>query len=141
MSIEAIRQSLVAAVESAKAGFSEYALKIGYDNRDIIDPLKQTSPFLEVEVQLGPGWQADLSPDPIHRISGLLILTAKVREGNGTAQINRLLDHFYPKLQRRRIGLALTEMPSFPKGKSVNGLYAQSVLIPFVADKTYGVQS
>lgn len=141
MSIEAIRQSLVAAVEAAKSGFSEYPLVIGYDNRDYIDPMKQTNPYLEVEVQLGSGWQADLSPDPIHRITGLLILTAKVREGNGTAQINRLLDHFYPKLQRRRIGLALTEMASFPRGSSIKGLYGQSVVIPFIADKTYGVQA
>lgn len=138
MTIEAIRQGFVTAVEAAKVGFSEYTLKIAYDNRRIIDPLQQVNPYLEVELQLGPGWQADLGPNPIHRISGLLILTAKVRDGNGTAQINRLLDHFYPKLQRRRIGLALTEMPSFPKGKSVDGVYGQSVVIPFIADKTYG---
>lgn len=137
MTIEALRQSLVGAVEAAKAGFSEYQLNIGYDNRFVIDPLTQVNPFLEVEIQLGPGWQADLSYNPIHRITGLLILTAKVRDGQGTSKINRILDHVYPKLQRRRIGLALTEMPSFPRGVSKNGIYGQSVVIPFVADKIY----
>lgn len=137
MTIEAIRQALVSAVVAAKAGFPDESLQIEYENFSIIDPLQQVSPYLTVEIQLGSGWQADLGPNPIHRIAGLLILTAKVREGTGTAGACRVLDHFYPKLQRRRIGLSLTGMPSFPAGKVVNGVYCQSVLIPFVADKTY----
>lgn len=139
MTIQVITQSLVAAVVSAKSGFTGYTLNIGWENVEAIDPFRQVDPFLEVEVQFGGAWQADLSPNPIHRITGLLILTAKVREGNGPYEVARLLDHFYPKLQRRRIGLALTEMASFPRATTVKGVYAKSVVIPFTADKTYGV--
>lgn len=138
MIIESIRQDLTQAVVSAKAGFNAYELSIATENRAVIDPLRQDNPYLEVEVELGSGWQADLNSNPIHRITGLLILTAKVREGRGAAQVNVLLDHFYPQLQRRRIGLALTEMASFPKSATVKGIYAKSVVIPFVADKLYG---
>lgn len=137
MTIEAIRQSLTEAVIAAKVGFTEYQLNVATENRDLINPLSQVNPYLEVEIELGSGWQADLSPSPIHRISGLLILTVKCKEGSGSSQANRVLDFIYPKLQRKRIGLALTEMASFPKCNVIKGLYAKSVVIPFVADKVY----
>ena len=139
MSLEQIRQSFAFAVQSIVPSFTEYELTVQYENREIVDPARQTNPYLEVEVEFGPAWQADLAQNPIHRISGLLILTAKVREGSGVAAANRLLDHFYPKLQRRRIGIALTEMASFPKATTVKGVYGKSVVLPFLADKTYGV--
>jgi hypothetical protein len=138
MTIETIRQAFVAAVEAAKAGFSDTNLEIQYENRNTVDPLRQTKPYLAVEVQLGPGWQADLNDNPIHRITGLLILVAKDKDGKGTAGVNSLLAHFYPKLQRRRIGPSLTEMAAFPGGKTVNGIYGQSAVIPFTSDITYG---
>lgn len=139
MSLEQIRQDLTNAVQVIVPTFSEYVLNVGYENRELIDPARQSNPYLEVEVQFGPAWQADLAPNPIHRISGLLILTAKVREGGGSGAVNRLLDHFYPKLQRRRIGISLLDMASFPKAATVKGIYSKSVVLPFVADKTYGV--
>jgi hypothetical protein len=137
MTIEALRQNFTEAVLVAKSGFSEFSVNVLAENRGTIDLAKQSNPFLEIEVELGSGWQADISSNPRHRIAGLLVLTVKAREGTGSAQVNRLLDFIYPKLQRRRIGTALTEVASFPKPFSASGLYAKSVVIPFHADAFY----
>jgi hypothetical protein len=137
MNQDDIRAALVAEVEAVKATFATYPLTIEYDNRIVVDPATQVNPFLCVEVDVYDGWQADLSSNPIHRLLGMLILTAKVKVGSGVKQQTDLLDFFYPKLQRRKIGPAILEMAKPDKARTVGGWVGMSALIPFRADRTY----
>lgn len=135
MTHDDIRAAVVAEVEVIKATFTAYPLVVEYDNRLGVDMALQQNPFLCVEVQVFAGRQADLSSNPIHRLTGFLILTSKVKEGEGVKKQVDLLDFFYPKLQKRKIGPAIFEMADFDKPRTVKGWVGYSALIPFRADR------
>jgi len=139
MSLEVIRQAVTNAVEAAKVTFTEYPLVIEYDNRILVDTQTQVNPFLQVRVLILDGGQVDLSNDPLHRYIGQLHLAAVTKEGGGSAEANRLLEHFYPKLHKNSLGGVRTYMakPSTPK-PHLGWIYTP-VLIPFWFDRTYGV--
>lgn len=133
--IEAYRQQLVSAVEVAKETYANQDLVIEYDNRYLVDMNTQTDPFLCVEVSYAGAAQADLSNKPVHKIAGMLILTAKVREGAGTANAYNLLDHFYEKLQFRVIGDCRMEMANIIRPAKLAGWWGISAIIPFRVNK------
>ena len=137
MSLESARQSIVAAVEAAKTGFVAYPLVINYDNRMLVDPQTQTNPYLDVEIFYMSGEQADLSANPRHRVWGQLHLQAVVKEGQGRAKADALLDYFYPQLHRKTFGGVRTFMSSIAPVKFKNGLAFYPVLIPFMFDTIY----
>lgn len=133
--IETYRQQLVAAVESARELYSVQDLVVEYDNRYIVDMNTQTDPFLCVEVTYAGAVQGDLSNKPIHKIAGLLVLTAKVREGAGTASAYNLLTHFYESLQFRVIGDCRMEMANIVRPAKLAGWWGISAIIPFRVNK------
>jgi hypothetical protein len=133
--IETYRQQLVSAVEVAKETYANQDLVIEYDNRYLVDMNTQTDPFLCVEVSYVGAAQADLSNKPVHKIAGMLILTAKVREGAGTANAYNLLDHFYEKLQFRVIGDCRMEMANIIRPAKLAGWWGISAIIPFRVNK------
>ena len=133
--LELYRQQLVAEVEALRGTFLAHALSIEYDNRDNINMLTQRDPFLCVEVMYIGGQQADLSNKPVHRIVGMLVLTAKTREGMGSSGGYKLLEHFYPSLQHRVIGNVRLEMAEFSKPRLVGGWWGVSAMIPFHINK------
>ncbi len=133
--IETYRQQLVSAVEVAKETYANQDLVIEYDNRYLVDMNTQTDPFLCVEVSYVGAVQADLSNKPVHKIAGMLILTAKVREGAGTANAYNLLDHFYEKLQFRVIGDCRMEMANIVRPAKLAGWWGISAIIPLRVNK------
>lgn len=133
--LDAYRQQLVAAVEAARNTYSDCDLVIEYDNRDIVDMRTQSTPFLSVEIEYIRAVQGDLSSKPIHKIAGLLILTAKVREGAGTAAAYTLLEHFYTALQYRVIGDCRLEFSDLIKPTQLKGWWGVSAVIPFRVNK------
>lgn len=133
--IETYRQQLAAAVEVARESYVDQNLIIEYDNRYLVDMNTQTDPFLCVEVTYAGARQADLSNKPVHMIAGLLVLTAKVREGAGTANAYNLLDHFYEKLQFRVIGDCRMEMANIVRPAKLAGWWGISAIIPFRVNK------
>lgn len=133
--LESYRQQLTAAVEEAKVASGLTSLAIEFDNRSNIDMRQQQEPFLCVEIMFTGGVQADLSHNPVHKITGILVLTAKSREGSGSAGCYKLLDELYPRLQRRVIGNVRLEMADFAKPRLVGGWWGVSALLPFRVNK------
>jgi hypothetical protein len=138
MTTEAIRSAVVTAVEAAKATFAPgYTLIIEYDNRILIDTQTQTNPYLCVDIRLIAGEQADIADNPIHRIYGSIALIACIKEGAGRKLANDILDHFYPKLQRKTLGgVVRTRMASFEREFSKQGWAYYIAVIPFWSDQT-----
>jgi hypothetical protein len=133
--LELYRQNLVTEIEKHRESFSRYPLEVEYDNRSSVDMQSQTNPFLSVEVMYIDGYQADLSNKPVHRIVGMLVLTAKTREGMGSSEGYRLLEHFYPKVQWQVLGGVRLDMAKMVRPRLVNGWWAVSATIPFHINK------
>lgn len=135
-SLDTYRQQLVAAVEAARLTYTEDCdLVVEYDNRNAVNMKTQEQPFLCVEIEYIRAVQADLSNKPIHKIAGLLILTAKVREGAGTSKAYQLLEHFYTALQFRVIGSCRVEMSDIVKPNRLGGWWGVSAVLPFRVNK------
>ena len=133
--LELYRQQIVSEIELARAAFSEYELHVEYDNRGNIDMLSQRNPFLCAELMFTGGQQADLSNKPVHRITGMLVLTAKTREGAGSAGGYKLLEHFYPRLQHRVITNVRLSMATFDRPRLVGGWWGTSAILNFHINK------
>lgn len=136
MSLESIRVSVATAVEGVRAGFNlGYPLVVEYDNITIVDTRTQLDPFLTVNVKLLSGEQKDLSDHPTHRIHGQIVIAAAVPEMTGSSKALKLLDFFYPSLQRKKLGnittWAVTPAPVHPH----LGWEYYSILIPFWSDQ------
>lgn len=135
MSQNNIRQAIVTAVEAAKVGAPVLPLVIEYDNRIIVDTQTQTLPFLCVNVVFMDAFQADLSNTPIHRFVGQIHLAAAVKAGAGSADALKLLDFFYPQLQRKALGIVRTYMAKSAPMTPHLGWNYYTMLIPFWSDK------
>ena len=137
MSLETVRQAIVAAVETAKIGCPGGVPLIEYDNRIIIDTQAQALPFLCVQVKFLDAEQADLNANPIHRVWGQIHLAAAVKEGEGMAQGLVMLEHFYPQLHKKQIGSVRTAMATFTPPKPHIGWVYYPALIPFWSDEIF----
>lgn len=135
--LETCRQGITTAIESVKATFTAYPLVIEYDNRIIVDTQTQSNPYLCVNIRFVDGWQGDLNPNPFHRLIGFVEMIAHVKEGAGVAKANELLEFFYPKIHRQKLGGAMLEMAKPAKVDKVQGWRSQAVLIPFWMSVTY----
>ena len=138
MSIEKIRQDLVAAVNVLKDSHAGgYPLIVEYDNIREIDTQTQVNPYLMVDVKIIDMEQADLSNNPTHRVYGQLVLVAAVKEGQGVRAANLLLEHFYPKLQRKALGTVRTHMATVAPIRPHLGWLYIPVVVPFWSDVLY----
>lgn len=135
MSLNQIRSDMTAAVEAAASTFSAYPLIIEYDNKIIVDTAKQVNPFLQVRMKLLDGYQMELANKPHHRLVGQIELAAVVKVGAGSAKAYQLLDHFYPKLHKTRLGTLRTMMALPGPVKDHLGWSYYPVLIPLWVDQ------
>lgn len=137
MSLALARQTLVTAVEAARAAYTTVygsSIVIDYDNRDTIDPAKQVGPWLSAGIQVLDSYQGDLADQPLHRHVGIVLLEVHVKEGLGTAGSLTILDHFARHLQRRQFGVVRTHLADArPSGRS-NGWYICRSAVPFWFD-------
>ena len=136
MSLELIRTDIVTAMEAAKVGFSlGYTLLIEYENRIVVDTKTQTKPFLTVEIIVTDGSQMELGNSPRHRILGQIHLCAVVPDGSGSADANKLLDWFIPKLHGKAFGTVRTHFAVPAKPTPHLGWQYYGVAIPFWSDQ------
>lgn len=137
MSLDTARSNIVAAVQAALVGIPGGMPIVEYDNRVIVNTQTQTAPYLQINVVFFDGWQADLSESPIQRVLGQLHIIAVAKEGDGSAACLKMLDHLYPQLQRKALGIVRTETAKPLRAKDHLGWCGHPVIIPFRFDKIY----
>lgn len=132
MSVEANRQSIVTAIEAAKAAWSEFTLQIEYENQGEIDLAPLVTPYLMVDIVYLQGDQLDLGPTPHVMDYGVIVLAVGTKEGSGTAVCNRLLDHLRPYLQLKdNLGAVRTRAAKIQKPIRKEGFYYIPMVVPF----------
>ena len=133
VTLEQARTAIATRVNALVATWVAYTLEVEWDNRNNINFATQTNPYLCVEIMLIDGQQAGLTST--HRVFGSLILTARVRKGQGTALANALLEHFYPSLQMSDSMFPVrTHAARIIQEKPVNDWAGQTAVIPFWYD-------
>lgn len=133
MSLDLQRQGIVTEIERAKAAWTAYPLQIEYDNKAEVDLASLTTPYLMIDIVWGAGGEIDLGKYPLVRDIGSIILAAGVKEGEGTAALLKLLQHFRPYLQLRdNLGQVRTRGAYLgAKPTLLGGFYYQTMTIPF----------
>lgn len=131
---EDANQAIRTKIEALKAAFN-VNLTVKYDNR-FIDYSAQTEPFLEVEILNINGYRATIGPNGTHRILGSIILTARVREGDGIAAANAMLQAFYPGIHMSDTAVSpvRTEATKLTRAKKEGDWAGEAAVIPFWYD-------
>ena len=106
---------------------------VEYDNRILVDTKTQTNPFLCVNIAYISGEQVNLA-GASHRVYGQLHISAAVRENEGSAKANELLDFFVPSLHMRSSGNRRLWGSSPVKERPHLGWVYYPVIVPFEAD-------
>jgi hypothetical protein len=134
MSLDQARQAIVDAIEAAKVGSPIDPIVIEYDNRILVDTATASDPFLCVDIKLFAGEQADLSPNPRQRMWGQIHLKAAAKEGAGTADQLRILEHFMTRMQRKKLGPVQTFMAGVGLAMPLKGWSYYPCIVPFYYD-------
>jgi hypothetical protein len=120
--------TVVAAIVTA---WTDYPLVVEMDNRQAVDQAKQVKPYLQVELRLITGQQADLADNPLVRQDGQILLSVVAKAGSGTSDSNKLLDFIRPYFNGKRIGIleckAFEDYPCKPK----DGWYYSLAVVNF----------
>lgn len=101
MSFVSQRAAIVAEIERAKTAWTAYALKVDYENKGEIDLTLITTAYVAVDLVGLDGEQLDLGTNPMTQAGGQIVLAAGAKDGTGTVEQLKLLDHFTPYLQLR----------------------------------------
>lgn len=134
MSLELVVSHTMGEIQIIAATFTEWPLIVEYENRIEVDTKTQTDPFLCVKTKFLDGYQVEISDRPHQRWIGQVHLAAAIPDGAGVAKARKLLDFFYPKLQRKKFGLMRTRMAE-PGGVTDHlGWEYHGVIVPFWAD-------
>ncbi len=134
-SIEDARKALYTKVQQLASTWTEYTLAIEYGNQMSINLASQANPYLCVQLVVMDGQQTSLGYNAMHRVMGNIIVEAKMKEGSGEAQANRLLAHFYPALQMKdNIPPLRTYAARMATKPAKQGWAAQAAIIPFWFD-------
>ena len=132
---ELVRTALVAKVETLRASFMAYPLKVEYANGIKVNTALQTNPYLKAWIVYQDGQQVNLALNPDHRLIGTIVLEACVKEGSGTKAANTLLEHFYPAIHMKdTIPPLRTLAARFSSKPASDGWAAEAAIIPFWAD-------
>ena len=99
VTLEQARIAVATKIDSLVATWSAYTLAVEWSNRNSINYGTQVNPFLCAELMMIDGYRSTLGSALSHRVMGSIILTARVRRGQGTKPANDLLEHFYPTMQ------------------------------------------
>jgi hypothetical protein len=133
MSLDLQRLGITTEIERAKAAWTAYTLQIEYDNKAEVDLAALTTPYLMVDIIWGAGGEIDVGKYPLVRDIGSIILAAGVKEGKGTSDLLKLLQHFRPYLQLRdNLGQVRTHAAYLgARPTRLGGFYYQTMTIPF----------
>lgn len=135
VTLEQARAALTTKIEALKASWTDYPLVVEYYNTNIVNPSNQSKPYLSVNMMLVDGHQTSLGPNSGHRVMGTIKIEARVKEGSGSAQANKLLEFFYPAIHMTdTIPPLRTYAASFSSGQPAQGWVGQAANIPFWYD-------
>ena len=133
--MEQARVALVTKIEALKATWVAYPLLVQYDNRDNINYATQVNPFLRVCLDYLDGSQIALGPNGGHRMMGVILLEAWVKQGQGSKLGNDLLEHFYLGVhQTDSLPPLRTRAAEMRSGNKINGWVATAAVIGFHVD-------
>lgn len=137
MSYEAIRANVATRVETAKTAWLDYALKVQFDNRDMVDLQSQVLPFVMMDLDFRAAEQADLNRNPRVQIYGTINIVACCKFGDGTSKVLKLVDHFIPYFELTgAITPIQTKAAAITPSRTFKGWYAQPLVIPFWSTRT-----
>jgi hypothetical protein len=137
MSRELARQAVMTKVAQLAATWTDYALVVEYPNKNIVDTKVQSLPYLKVRIEYVDGYQVDLATNPLHRQMGFICLEACVKEGSGTAECNKLLQHFFRPMQMTDQMTPVRTFGAKSTGDATkNGWYCEEIMIPMWFDET-----
>lgn len=132
---EDVRIKLTERIEALKLTWTDYPLVVEYDNAEAVNEAEQSTPYLSVRQVYMDGYQTSLSLNPTHRALGTIILEARAKQGEGTARLNKLLEHFYPSVHMTDSMSPLrTFAARFGSSPAKLGWVGQAALIPFWFD-------
>lgn len=131
MSIEAVRQALVAQFEVALAAYVGTPPEVQYENRNTVDVSTQVDPYIGIEIVNTTGKQLDLNPSPMAVQYGQFVLTVFCQENSGARAAALLLDHFLPYLERKELGIVRTMVATQIWAKPAIGWKPYPLVIPF----------
>lgn len=133
MSMQNANRAIRTVIEAAKTAWTDYTLKVDYENRDATALADQTNPYLAVDIVWLDGEQLDLGPSPLTEKIGQIVLAVGVKEGAGTDKVLKLLDHLETYLEMKdNIGSGVRTHASVPtKARVFKGFYYQPLIIPF----------
>lgn len=128
------RQAIMTVLAQIQTAWTEFDLKIDSENRDIIDQASQQNPYLAIEIDFLGADQMDLSPNPLVRQTGQLVVYAVEKVGSGTARAARLRDFVRPRFSLQNLGAGGTlhcHAAEIYKSKTIAGWEYFPVLVNF----------
>lgn len=132
----AARQAIRTVLDQIRADWAAYPLVIETDNRKIVDQATQEKPYLQVEIDFMGGGQADLGARPTVRQDGQIEIHIVDKAGNGTAEIDALVDFIVPYFDMKNLGIVRTQAVERYRGKDVKGWWHEPLLINFYFHRT-----
>jgi hypothetical protein len=126
-----LHQAVMGVIEQIIADHAAYPLVVEPEGRNVVDHATQVNPYLQVAIEVLDGEQAELGQNPNVKRWGQILLTAVVKDGNGTLAAKQLLDFAMPYFSTQVFG-ALQCQAAYPvRGREFKGLWYQPVIIPF----------
>lgn len=132
-SLEAARAEIATRIAAAKAAWTAYTLTVESENKNLVDLGSSAAQvaFLSWEMKFRGGGQKSLGPNPVALQMGQIFVAAKVKEGAGTADVYRLLDHVIPYLELKAGTVIDTLAAEVFDDVTRQGFFAVPVIIPF----------
>jgi hypothetical protein len=126
-----LRETIMATIAQAAASYTAYPVTIETSNRDVVDQVGQTNPYLQVTIANMGGEQTELGPNPLIKRSGQILLAAVVKDGTGTADAEALRDYFMAQLSTAQLGIVQCQAGYPVQGRPLKGLWFEPAIIPF----------
>lgn len=123
MTIEAARVEIATIAAAAALAHTSYTLNIEDDNHTLTDQVRQSSPYLQLQVKYLSGRQMDMADKPIVGQFGQVLLAAVVKAGAGSKAANDLMDFMVPYFELKKLNLiTLKEFQPGPTS-TISGWY------------------
>jgi hypothetical protein len=128
---EQARQMIVTLGEQAKVAWVGTPIDIQWDNRNLIDITARQTPYVDISMLEMGGGQLELGPKPLIKQDGYIVVTACIREDQGSAKALALRDHFLPYYELKDLSVLRTYAGTAHKSVLAKGWMCYPVMIPF----------
>lgn len=122
---------ITAVIKQVIADHTSYPLVVEEQNRNEVDQVTQTNPYLKVEVKFFSADQMDMADHPRVEQWGQIFLTAMCKPGQGTVGVKTLIDFVRPYFELKQIGIVHCRAVSAVDGKEVKGVWREPAIVNF----------